>query len=105
MRIHSSVKRLLAMFSLVAIVAVAFATPAEAFAETTLRFKNGKSWRGDDGAIVQVEFKHFRTGRTQSLEGTIIEITDGKPGRRAITLQTTASGRDEDDALLSPLSP
>lgn len=100
MRIHSSIKRLLAMFSLVAIVAVAFATPAEAFAETTLRFKNGKSWRGDDGAIVQVEFKHFRTGRTQSLEGTIIEITDGKPGRRAITLQTTASGRDTREIIL-----
>lgn len=100
MRIHSRIKSLLTTFGLIAIVAVMLAMPTDAFAETTLRFKNGKSWRGDNGAIVQVEFKHFRTGKTQSLEGTIVEITKGKPGRRAITLQTTAAGRDAREIIL-----
>ena len=100
MRIHSRIKSLLTTFGLIAIVAVMLAMPTDALAETTLRFKNGKSWRGDNGAIVQVEFKHFRTGKTQSLEGTIVEITKGKPGRRAITLQTTAAGRDAREIIL-----
>ena len=49
MRIHSSIKRLLAMFSLVAIVAVAFATPAEAFAVPSPTFTlSGRTADPDD---------------------------------------------------------
>lgn len=100
MTLHSKVKRGLTAFSLFAIALVLFASPLEAFAETQLQFKNGKVWRGDDGAIVQVEFKNFRTGKKQELTGTILEITKGKPGRRAITLMTTAAGRDAKEIIL-----
>jgi len=101
MRIHAGAKSHVTIaLGLLAVVAAMIFPPADAYAETTLQFKNGKSWRGDDGAVVQVEFKHFRTGKTQTLEGTVVEITKGKPGRRAITLLTSAAGRDTREIIL-----
>jgi hypothetical protein len=64
-----------------------------------LTFSNGSSWRGDDGAMVDVVFKE--QGIEQSMTGVIKKI-DGRPGFQIVFIRGQIAGREATKGIFAP---
>ena len=64
-----------------------------------LTFSNGSSWRGDDGAMVDVVFKE--QGIEHSMTGVIQKI-DGRPGFQNVFIRGQIAGREATKGIFAP---
>jgi hypothetical protein len=64
-----------------------------------LTFSNGSSWRGDDGAMVDVVFNE--QGIEQSITGVIKKI-DGRPGFQIVFIRGQIAGREATKGIFAP---
>ena len=64
-----------------------------------LTFSNGSSWRGDDGARVDVVFNE--QGIEQSIQGVVKKI-DGRPGFQIVFVRGLIAGREATKGIFAP---
>jgi hypothetical protein len=64
-----------------------------------LTFSNGSSWRGDDGALVDVVYNE--QGIEQSMTGVIKKI-DGRPGFQIVFIRGQIAGREATKGIFAP---